>query len=381
MKLHLKKLEDQVIVITGASSGIGLATARMAAKRGANLVLSSRNLSELTKISDEINGMGKGRAIAVECDVKDEQAVARLSERAISEFGRVDTWINNAGITIFGKLWEVPLEEKREMFETNFWGVVYGCRSAVKALRENGGAIINIGSVLSERVIPLQGMYCASKHAVKAYTDALRMELEAEQWPISVTLIKPAAIDTPYIDHGVNHLEHHPTHAPPVYSPEIVAAAILDCAVHPRRDIHVGGSGVMFKFLETVAPGFTDLFMAKAMMEKTQTDPALDNAENKEALRQPPRKEGAVRGSYPGHVMETSVVTAATLHPAAAALLATGVGLAAAAGIAFFMNGGFRKKPLLLTGHVDSDTTSQGYDGSVGAGNLPSDQSAPHVTH
>ncbi|RYZ70349.1 MAG: SDR family NAD(P)-dependent oxidoreductase, partial [Proteobacteria bacterium] len=130
MKFNLKKLNEQTIVITGASSGIGLATARMAAAQGANLVLASRNLTELSRICGEINSKGQGRAIAVECDVKDEKAVAHLAERAVSEFGQVDTWVNNAGITIYGKLWEVPLEEKRELFETNFWGLVYGCRSA-----------------------------------------------------------------------------------------------------------------------------------------------------------------------------------------------------------------------------------------------------------
>lgn len=359
MKLKLKSLQDQVIVITGASSGIGLATARMAAAKGANLVLASRNLAELTKITRELNAQNRGEAIAVECDVKDEAAVTRLADRAVSEFGRVDTWINNAGVTIYGKLWEVPLEEKREMFETNFWGLVYGCRSAIKLLRESGGAIINIGSVLSERVIPLQGMYCASKHAVKAYTDALRMEIEAEQWPISISLVKPAAIDTPYIDHGVNHLDHHPTHSPPVYSPEIVAAAILDCAVHPRRDIHAGGAGLMFKFLESVAPGLTDTFMSKAMMEETQSDAALDSAENKEALFSPPKREGAVRGSYPGYVMESSAVTAATLHPFAAALLATGVGLAAAAGISYFLTQGNKRKPLMLSGRTPENDLAE----------------------
>lgn len=337
-KAQLKPLAEQVIVITGASSGIGLETARQAVAAGASVVLSSRNLPELKKIVTELNGNGPGRAIAVQCDVKDADQVEALASQAISQFGRIDTWVNNAGVTVYGKLTEVPLEEKRELFETNFWGVVYGCRAAVKALRDDGGAIINLGSVLSERVIPLQGMYCASKHAVKAYTDGLRMELEADGAPISVTLVKPAAIDTPYIDHGTNHLNHHPTHVPPVYSPSIVAKAILDSAVHPRRDIYAGGVGKMFWMMEQFMPRLTDLVMEKMMMEDGQSDPKLDAGKIRPNLRHEPSVEGFVRGSYPGYVAETSAYTESKIHPLATAAIATGLGLAAAAGINYLLN-------------------------------------------
>ncbi len=338
MKPQLKKLSDQVIVITGASSGIGLETARQAVAAGASVVLSSRNLAALNEICTELNTKGPGHAFAVECDVKNGDQVKDLANQAILQFGRIDTWINNAGVTIYGKLTEVPLDEKRELFETNFWGVVNGCRSAVKELSKDGGAIINIGSVLSERVIPMQGMYCASKHAVKAYTDGLRMELEADGCPISVTLVKPAAIDTPYIDHGVNHMAHHPTHTGPVYSPSIVAKAILHSAVHPRRDIYAGGSGKVFWFMEQFLPRFTDLVMEKTMMEKGQIDPRLDAADKVPSLMNPPRREGFVRGTFPGRVMTTSAYTTYEMHPVAAAAVATGLGLAAAAGISYVLN-------------------------------------------
>jgi NAD(P)-dependent dehydrogenase (short-subunit alcohol dehydrogenase family) len=194
-KPKLKALADQVIVITGASSGIGLATARLAAERGARLVLASRNEEDLRRACDEIRAKG-GRATFVVADVAVPQAVDRIAATAIDEFGGFDTWVNNAGVSIYGKLTEIPLADKRRLFDTNFWGVVHGCRSAVRHLRERGGAIINIGSIVSDRAVPLQSIYSASKHAVQGYTDGLRMELEHEKLPISVTLVKPSAIDT-----------------------------------------------------------------------------------------------------------------------------------------------------------------------------------------
>ena len=236
---RLKKLKDQVIVITGASSGIGLATARMAARHGARVVLAARNRGDLKLVTDEINANG-GRAIAVETDVADEAAVTRLGEAALLEFGTVDTWVNNAGLSIYGKLTAIPLADKRKLFDINFWGVVHGCRTAVRLMRT--GVLINIGSEVSDVAIPLQGMYSASKHAVKGYTDALRMELEKDGVPIFVSLVKPASIDTPFIAHARSYMEDEPEFIPPVYPPEEAARAILNCAERPVRDVLVGGA-------------------------------------------------------------------------------------------------------------------------------------------
>lgn len=201
MTLNLRKLEDQTIVLTGATSGIGLVTARMAAARGAKLVLAARNEDALRKLCGEIREKG-GEAIYVVADVGREGDVKKIAAETLAHFGNFDTWINDAGVSIYGKLEDVAVEDFHRLFDTNFWGVVYGSLIAARNLKINGGAIINIGSTLSDRAIPIQGMYCASKHAVKGFTDALRMELEAENAPISVTLIKPSAIDTPYKEHA-----------------------------------------------------------------------------------------------------------------------------------------------------------------------------------
>lgn len=209
MKLKLKRLEDQVMVITGGTSGIGLATAKRAAERGARVVLCSRNEPELQETVSAIEERG-GTARSVVADVANQVDLDRLAATAIEEFGTIDTWVNNAGVSFYGNLMDVAIEDMRRLFEVNFWGTVYGARAAVSRLRTSGGALINIGSVVSDRAIPLQGAYSASKHAVKGFTDALRMELEEEGAPISVTLIKPSTIDTPYFQHAKNYMAVEP---------------------------------------------------------------------------------------------------------------------------------------------------------------------------
>jgi NAD(P)-dependent dehydrogenase (short-subunit alcohol dehydrogenase family) len=237
MSVSLKKLSEQVVVVTGASSGIGLATAREAARRGARVVLVARDEIDLRSAADAIRADG-GRAMYVAADVADFDQVAAVAERTVDAFGGIDTWVNNAGVSIYGRITDVPLADARRLFETNYWGLVHGSLVAVPHLRRGGGVLINVGSVLSDTTMPLQGHYSASKHAVKGFTDALRIELEEEDAPVAVVLVKPAAIDTPYPEHAANHLGVGPKHQAPVYAPDVVAAAILDAAEHPaaRRE-------------------------------------------------------------------------------------------------------------------------------------------------
>src|SRR5690606_25265691 len=198
---HLRRLHEQVMVITGASSGIGLVTARKATQRGARVVLAARNAEALASLEAQLNDAG-GEALAVVADVGNPADVENIATQALQRFGRIDTWVNNAGVSIYGPLLAVSVEDQRRLFDTNYWGVVHGARTAAKHLAGHGGAIITIGSTLSDRAIPLQGAYSASKHAVKGYTDALRMEIETAGLPIAVTLIKPGTIDTPYTQHA-----------------------------------------------------------------------------------------------------------------------------------------------------------------------------------
>jgi short-subunit dehydrogenase len=308
MGFRQKKLRDQVIVITGASSGIGLATAEMAAAQGARVVLSSRNEMDLRQACDRIMERG-GRAIYVVADVADADAVEVIASRAVSEFGGIDTWVNNAGIGLYGRITEIPLADKRRLFEVNVWGVIHGCRAAVRQMRQRGGTIVNIGSVSSDRALPLLGIYSASKHAVKGYTDALRMELEEEGAPIYVSLVKPASINTPFTEHARNYMEEEPEYAGSVYPPEEVARAILRCAEQPMRDVTVGGGGKLVTAMGTVAPRLTDMVMERTLFKGQKKNESEHTPDAMYRAGRNNRKDG----SSQRHVMQTSAYTRAAM--------------------------------------------------------------------
>jgi short-subunit dehydrogenase len=327
--VKLKRLAEQTIVITGATSGIGLVTARMAAKQGAKLVLIARNEEALCELVDEINDNG-GQATYVVADVADEEALRLAALLAREQFGGFDTWVNNAGGSIYGRIMDVPAEDLRRLFETNVWGVVNGSRVAVEGLRERGGgALINLGSETSDAPVPLQGMYSASKHAVKAFTDALRMELEADGVPISVTLIKPTAIHTPFPQNAKNYLPYEPQLPPPVYAPELVAEAILYCAENPTRDFFVGG----------MAKVHSSMALNASRLHEKMNESMIDSFQNSGQPARPNRHDGLYdsnsrlreRGMQDRFVLERSLYQKAKLHPALTATIAVAGGVALAA--------------------------------------------------
>jgi short-subunit dehydrogenase len=310
MALSLKPLSDQVVVITGASSGIGLATARMAASQGASVVLAARTEEALNRAVQEIAARG-GKAIALACDVGRREDLEQVAAEAIRSFGRIDTWVNNAGVGIWGRIEEVSESDMRQLFETNFWGQVQGSLVALPHLRRRGGALINVGSIASDRAIPLQGIYSASKHAIKGFTDALRMELEQEGARVSVTLIKPGSIGTPMPQHVRNYTNSEPKFPPPVYAPEDVARVILHAASHPTRDAFVGGAARTISTLAKIAPRVLDRVSERTLF-KGQLGPkppsAGDNLWNGFA-------EGKVRGDHQGRAIRPSLYSNAALHP------------------------------------------------------------------
>ena len=305
-KINLKPLDQQVIVITGASSGIGLTTARMAARRGARVVLAARSEDELAELTEEIESRG-GDAVYVAADVSDREDIREIARVAEETYGGFDTWVNVAGTFIYGRLEDTPIEDMREQFETNVWGVLYGSLEAAEHLKKNGGAIINIGSVVSDQAIILQGSYSASKQAVKGFTDTLRMELEAEGAPVSVTLVKPGSIDTPYPEHAKNYMDEEPTLPPPIYAPETVAEAILDAAEHPQRDVFVGGGAKSMSMLGYYASSLMDKLMETVFYDQQRGGrPASPSEDN---ILDSPSGELEERGDYEGHVSETSLYT------------------------------------------------------------------------
>lgn len=264
-------------------------------------------------------------------DVGKQGDVREIGQLAKDTFGGFDTWVNNAGVSIYGKLLDIAVDDMRRLFETNFWGVVYGSIEAARHLKQRGGgALVNLGSTVSDRAIPVQGIYSASKHAVKGFTDALRMELEREGVPISVTLIKPGAINTPYTLHAKNYMAAELTLPPPVYAPETVARAILHCAENPEHDVFVGGGGKGISVLGNYAPRLADKIMQTFVVEQQKNDGRARRRNDSSGLHQPSGKLEE-RGPYEGHVAESSLYTQATLHPILTTSALIGAGLAAGA--------------------------------------------------
>jgi short-subunit dehydrogenase len=273
MSITLKALEDQVIVITGASSGIGLATAEAAAQGKARLVLAARSDRALTDIASRLRAAGV-EALHVDADVSRREDIERVAAEAIARFGRIDTWVNNAGLSVYGRADDVNLDDARRMFDINFWGLVYGSLTALRHLRTQGGAIINLGSEVSEAAIPLQAYYVASKHAVKGFTDSLRIEVqEIDKAPVSITLIEPGATDTPFPENAANYMEKEPQLPTPKSDPADVAKAILEAATEPTRVIRVGLSSKMNTAMSKLAPGMADKIAAKQEKKQQRDEP------------------------------------------------------------------------------------------------------------
>jgi NADP-dependent 3-hydroxy acid dehydrogenase YdfG len=294
MSTKLKPLNEQVIVITGASSGIGLCTAESAARQGAKVVLAARSEQTLNDIVNRIKAFG-GEAIFAVADVADRAQVEKVAQAAVSGFGRVDTWVNNAGLAIYGRLDEVSDADSRRLFDINFWGVVYGSLVALPLLKQNGGALINVGSEVSEAFVPILGMYSASKHAVKGFTDALRVEAEyVDKARVSVTLIQPTAVDTPFDEHGRNYMDREADLPTPQIDPQDVANAILRAATKPTRDIRVGGMSKLNTFVAKNLPGVADR-MAARQVENVQRD---EPARHRDGTLYEPGESGRVHGDH-----------------------------------------------------------------------------------
>jgi short-subunit dehydrogenase len=333
MHVRLKPVEEQTIVITGASSGIGLATAFEAARRGARLFLVARDPEGLGSAHTRCEAEGAEVEHLV-ADVGDYATLKMVAERAGERFGGFDTWVNNAGVAVYGELKDIPMEDARDLFETNYWGMVHGSLVAAEHFRqrgadgEYGGALINIGSVESDRAVPLHGHYAASKHAVKGFTDALRMELEKEGLPVAVTLVKPSAINTPFPERAGNYMEEEAKLPEPTYSPELVARVILDCAERPRRDVNVGGKDSVMTKVGQVFPRLTDRLMEATMFDQQKKDtPFIGNRHG--TIQEPDPGSGQVHGTAT-MMRETSLYTQAQQHP----LLTMGLALAAGAALA-----------------------------------------------
>jgi len=320
MAIRLKPLNEQVIVITGASSGIGLATARTAAEAGARVLMVARSEDVLRDLVARWQAEGL-RVEAKAADVGDAAGVQAAADYAVEVFGRIDTWVNDAGVALYAKLMETPDDEHERLFRTNYFGVVHGCKAAVPHLTKQGGALITVGSTVSDMPSPVMGAYAASKHAIKAYVAALRMELQAAGVPISVTLIKPSGIDTPIGQHAANHEGGEGQIPPPIYDPQLVADAILACAVTPRRTITVGGGGLAQVLFANHFPTLFEWLApigAKAFTDPRKTQPEPSNLKWGVGA-------GRVRSGEHPHARKTSLYTSAALHPGTTSAILAGL--------------------------------------------------------
>ncbi len=334
-RLRLKPLDQQVIVLTGATSGIGLATARLAAERGARLFLIARNENALAQLAAEIRQSG-GIAEYAAADVASEAQVEAASAKAIEVFGGYDTWINDAGVFIYGAFDDVALQDQRRLFDVVYWGTVHGTLAAARHLAPKGGAIVNVGSVLSEIAIPYQGTYCAAKFAVKGFTEAFRRETDAEHLPISMTLIKPAAIDTSFMEHARNRMGSPGTrNPPPAYHPKLVARAILHGCTHRARDITIGGAGGLSLVIgNQLAPRVMDwLFARFGRPSQVTNDPGRPAMRDNLYVE---REDMDERSALHPFTRKTSLLLEAQLHPVISAV-------AAAAG-ALLLSAAFRPR-------------------------------------
>ena len=252
--VQLKPIHEQVVVVFGASSGIGRAAAHQLAKRGAKVVIAARGSDDLISLFDEITASG-GAAIAIPADVANYAAVQMVADRAVEAYGRLDTWVHVAALTMFSPFSEMTPEEFKQIIDVNLTGQVYGMMAALPHLRrERRGAFIHISSILSKISVPYQSAYCASKHGLEGVLESLRMELQHEGLPISVTSIQPSSINTPLHEQARTKLGVLPMPVPPIYDAEDVARAVLCAAESPMREIVVGGSGAALVLGQRIAP-------------------------------------------------------------------------------------------------------------------------------
>lgn len=323
MAHRYKPLDQQTVVVTGASSGIGLATARRAARKGAQVVLASRNEEALREICDEINTSGPGRAVWAVADVGNEAQVAHIVDVAVEAFGGFDTWVNNAGVVVFSDLRKLPTEDHQRLFQTNYFGVVFGSLAAVNHMRDrpNGGTIINIASINADVPVPILGAYSATKAAIAAYSEVLRMELREQDIPVAVSVIKPSGIATPISEHGLSHMEDRGKIMPPLYDPEVVAQTILTAAQRPVRNVTVGGTGWLGAIARDIAPNIADRAVGWLLPRVLSTgEPKLPNSNLHSA-----GQDGQVYLGGERQGLRDSPYTRARLHPGVAVGAAVGL--------------------------------------------------------
>ncbi|WP_307825199.1 SDR family oxidoreductase [Streptomyces sp. M2CJ-2] len=267
----------EVVVVTGASGGVGRATARAFGARGSSVALLARGEYALQRAADEVRQAG-GRALPLVVDVADAQAVDAAAARVEEELGPIGVWVNAAFTTVFAPVQEVRPEELKRATEVTYFGFVHGTRAALRHMTpRDRGTIVQVGSALARRSVPLQAVYCGAKHAIQGFTESLRCELLHDRSGVRVTMVQMPGLNTPQFSWVLTRLPRHPRPVAPVYQPEVAAEAVLYAADHPeRREYWVGGSTVATLLGQKLAPGLLDRYLARTGYDAQQTDRPVD---------------------------------------------------------------------------------------------------------
>jgi NAD(P)-dependent dehydrogenase (short-subunit alcohol dehydrogenase family) len=293
MGLNLKPLSQQVIVVFGASTGIGRVTALEACRRGARVVAAARGEDALDSLAAEAGAPDRFAVRVADAGHADE--VRAVADAAVAQFGGLDTWAHVAGVAEHARFEDMRLEDFRRVIEVDLLGPVYAARAALPHLRQDGGAFVVVSSVIAKRSYPLVSSYSAAKHGVNGFLESLSVELQHDRVPVAVTEIQPATIDTPFFEHARTRLGVRPSGPPPVYPPERVAKAILRAAEHPGREVVVGGAGKAQLLVQRVSPRALDAFMRLAAF-RLQMSGESKGAGDTDALDQPVAGDDRRRG-------------------------------------------------------------------------------------
>ncbi len=321
-------MSQQVVVITGAGAGLGRAAARAFAATGCKVGLIARGLQRLEAAAREVRAAG-GEALVVPADVADAEAIDRAAEQVERALGPIDVWVNAAMATVFAPFHLVSPEEYRRATEVTYLGFVHGTMAALKRMRpRNRGTIVQVGSALAYRSVPLQSAYCGAKAAIRGFTDSIRSELIHDGVAVHVTMVQMPALNTPQFDWARNKLRHRPQPLPPIFQPEVAARAIVYAASARRREVYVGGPTVKAILVNMIAPGLLDRLLARKGYEgqltgELETPGRLDN------LFDPAPNPRAAHGRFDARARSRSLELWTTEHRKAVALGACLLAMAA----------------------------------------------------
>jgi NAD(P)-dependent dehydrogenase (short-subunit alcohol dehydrogenase family) len=331
---QLKPIDQQVVVVVGASSGIGRETARRFGARGAKVVVSARSEQGISTLIDEIHAHG-GDAIAVPADVTDADALKAVAQRAVDQYGRLDTWVHAAAVALYATFEQTTPQEFQRVVDVNLMGQVYGAMAALPHLKREGrGALIHISSIEAKRAFPYHSAYAAAKHGVDGFLESLRVELQHDGLPISVTNVMPGSINTPLFDKARTKLGVKPMGPPPLYQPATVADVILYAAEHPARDLLAGGAAQQMLLLQRLSPRLMDALIRRVDFRSQQTnEPKGEDAPDN--LFAPVSGYDRVEGDFSALATPHSLYNWLETHPLArrGALAGLAAGAALAAGV------------------------------------------------